>query len=138
MIAEIDMSPFASVGLGGLLLCLCGWYWQHLGKLGTAPSRRAIRRGSLVLAVLAIFAMVHAASFVDAEVDPANYVNSWLAAIGLLFLFMLLVGVDLLNSFLIYRRLLARDMLLDAQRIQSLITSKQDAAERRKHDEDTH
>jgi len=119
MIAAIDMSPYTSIGLGGLLIGLCAWYWQHLGKVHTSPARRSIRRGSLVIAVLAIFALVRAASFVDAEVDPANYVNSWLAAIGLLFLFMVLIGADLLNSFLLYRRLLAHDMILDVRTLRS-------------------
>ena len=112
MIAAIDMSPYASIGIGGLLIGLCAWYWQHLGKVGTSPARRSI-------AVLAVFALVRAASFVDSEVHPANYVNSWLAAIGLLFLFMVLIGVDLFNSFLVYRRLLAHDMILDARTLQS-------------------
>ncbi|MEC8558698.1 MAG: hypothetical protein VXY94_01325 [Planctomycetota bacterium] len=119
MIAAIDMSPYASIGIGGLLIGLCAWYWQHLGKVGTSPARRSIRRGSLVIAVLAVFALVRAASFVDSEVHPANYVNSWLAAIGLLFLFMVLIGLDLFNSFLVYRRLLAHDMILDARTLQS-------------------
>ena len=113
------MSPFLSVGLGGLLLLTCAWYWQRLGRRDIEPSRRGIRRASLVLAALAIFALVRAASFVDSEIDPANYVTSWLAAIGLLFLFVLLVCLDVLNSFLIYRRMLLEDALLAAQEIQS-------------------
>ena len=58
VIAAIDMSPYASIGIGGLLIGLCAWYWQHLGKVGTSPARRSIRRGSLVIAVLAVFALV--------------------------------------------------------------------------------
>lgn len=137
MIAAIDMSPYASIGLGGLLIGLCAWYWQHLGKIGTSPARRSIRRGSLVIAVLAVLALVRAASFVDAEVDPASYVNSWLAAIGLLFLFMVLIGVDLLNSFLLYRRLLAHDMILDARTLRSHVDQHRGPSEPDRDDERT-
>ena len=128
LLAQIDMSPFLSIGLGGLLLLTCAWYWQRLGRRDVEPSRRGIRRASLVLAALAIFALVRAASFVDSEISPADYVNSWLAAIGLLFLFVLLVGMDVLNSFFIYRRMLLQDALLAAQEIQSnLRQSSQDS-----------
>ena len=128
LLAQIDMSPFLSIGLGGLLLLTCAWYWQRIGRRDVEPSRRGIRRASLVLAALAIFALVRAASFVDSEISPADYVNSWLAAIGLLFLFVLLVGMDVLNSFFIYRRMLLQDALLAAQEIQSnLRQSSQDS-----------
>ena len=119
LFAQIDRSPFLSIGLGGLLLLTCAWYWQRLGRREIEASRRGIRRASLVLAALAIFALVRAASFVDSEISPADYVTSWLAAIGLIFLFVLLVGLDLINSFLIYRRMLLQDALLAAQEIQS-------------------
>ena len=121
VLAEIDMSPYLSIGLGGLMCLTCGWYWHRLGRQDIEPSRRGIRRASLVLAVLAIFALVRAASFVDYKIDPGGWVTSWLAAIGLLFLFLLLVAMDLLNSFLIYRRLLMEDALTAARELHSTV-----------------
>ena len=119
LLSQIDMPPVLSVCLGCLLLTACVWYWQRLGRADVEPSRRGIRRASLVLAALAIVALVRAASFVDSEINPGNYVTSWLAAIGLIFLFVMLVVVDVVNSFLIYRRLLVEDAVSAAQDLQS-------------------
>ena len=115
LILEIDMAPAVSVLIGCALLFCCIWYWHRLGRSDVEPSRRAIRRASLVLAALSIFALVRAASFVDSEVTPGHYVTSWLAAIGLIFLFLLLVAVDLVNSLLLYRRMLMEDALAAAR-----------------------
>ena len=115
LLLEIDMAPVSSVLIGSALLFCCIWYWHRLGRPDVEPSRRAIRRASLVLAALSIFALVRAASFVDSEIDPGNYVTSWLAAIGLIFLFLLLVAVDLVNSLLLYRRMLMEDALAAAR-----------------------
>ena len=120
-LSQIDMPPVLSLAIGCLLLICCIWYWQRLGRGDVEPSRRAIRRASLVLAALAVFALVRAASFVDSEIHPGNYVRSWLAAIGLIFLFLLMVAVDLVNSLLLYRRMLLQEALTAAQDLQSQV-----------------
>ena len=136
VLSQIDMPPILSVSIGCLLLFSCIWYWQRLGRADVEPSRRAIRRASLVLAALAVFALVRAASFVDSEIHPGNYVTSWLAAFGLIFLFILLVAVDLVNSLLIYRRMLLQEAITAAQDLQFKINEEKGASVKHAANED--
>ena len=119
MIATLDMSPFLSVGLGAGLVASCVWYWHQLGGLEVRPSTRGLRRSSLVFSVLAVVALVRAASFIDYEAQPALYIQSWLAAVALVFLVVVFVAFDVFNSFRIQRRLLEDEALDNASKLSS-------------------
>ena len=118
-LAAIDLSPVLALPIGALLVVLSAWYWQRLGNEQVDSFRRAIRRASLVLGVLAIFALVRAASFVDSEVSARSYIVAWLSALGLLFLVVMLVVADMLNSIRLHRRELELETLETAQRLKA-------------------
>ena len=129
MLTAIDVEPAVSLLIGVVLVLLAAWYWQRLGRDEVDRSTRAIRRGSLVLCVLAIFALVRAASFIDSEVNPRVYMIAWLSALGLIFLVVMVMAVDILNSFRLHRRALQEDALETAARLGAELEklAKQDA-----------
>ena len=117
--ASVDMSPPLSVGIGVLLVMSCVWYWHQLGGLEVRPSTRGLRRSSLVFSVLAVVALVRAASFIDYESHPALYIEAWLAAVALVFLVVVFVACDVFNSFRIQRRELEDEAIENATRLSS-------------------
>ena len=119
MIGTLDMSPFLSVGLGAMMVASCVWYWHQLGSLEVRPSTRGLRRSSLVFSVLAVVALVRAASFIDYEAQPALYIQAWLAAVALVFLVVVFVAFDVFNSFRIQRRELENEALDNASKLSS-------------------
>jgi len=117
--ASVDMSPPLSVGIGVLLVMSCVWYWHQLGGLEVRPSTRGLRRSSLVFSVLAVVALVRAASFIDYESHPALYIEAWLAAVALVFLVVVFVACDVFNSFRIQRKELEDEAIENATRLSS-------------------
>jgi hypothetical protein len=117
VIASLDMSPFLSVGIGLVLVISCVWYWHQLGSLDVRPSTRGLRRSSLVFSVLAVVALVRAASFIDYESHPALYIETWLAAVALVFLVVVFVAFDVFNSFRIQRKELENEALDNASKL---------------------
>ena len=120
-LSAIDVPVPAGLLISAALILLSVWYWHRLGAESFLPSTRALRRGTLVLAVLAVFALLRAASFVDSEVSPGGYVVAWLSALGLIFLTVLLLAVDVINSFRIHRREFMMDALEAADRLKAEI-----------------
>ena len=127
-LAAIDMSPVLGVSLGLVLALASAWYWHHLGHEGVERSTRALRRCSLVLAVLAVFALVRAACFVDSEVNPSAYISAWLIGLTLMFLVVLVVGVDVFNSFRMHRIYVEREALETAARLKAQLKEFEEAS----------
>ena len=119
MIASVDMPPFLSIGIGIVLVASCVWYWHRLGAIEVLPSTRGLRRSSLVFAVLAVVALIRAASFIDYESHPAKYIEAWLSSVALVFLVVLFVAFDVFNSFRIQRRELEHQAVETATRLNS-------------------
>ena len=131
-IGAIDVSVPAGLLIASSLFLLSVWYWHRLGGEQFDVSTRALRRGTLIFAVLAIFALLRAASFVDSEVSPRGYVIAWLSALGLMFLTVLLLAVDVLNSLRVHHRAIFRDTLQTTSKLREQITSaEQDAASKK-------
>tara|TARA_B100001059_G_scaffold196384_1_gene201324 strand:+ start:795 stop:1220 length:426 start_codon:yes stop_codon:yes gene_type:complete len=127
MIASLDMSPLLSIGIGVVLVISCVWYWHQLGDIEVRRSTRGLRRSSLVFAVLAVVALVRAASFIDYESHPGLYIEAWLAAVALIFLVVVFVALDVFNSFRIQRRELENEALGNASRLASQLKDVIDA-----------
>jgi hypothetical protein len=127
-VAEVDMSPELGVSIGVLLALASAWYWQRLGREDVERSTRAIRRASLVLGLIAVFVLVRSASFVDSEVSPSAYISAWLTALGLVFLVVVLVSVDVFNSIRMHRRFAEQEALKTASGVQSGLRQVVDAA----------
>lgn len=127
--AAIDVPVPVGLVVAGFLLFLSVWYWNRLAGAQFDTSTRAIRRGTLVLAVLAIFALLRAASFVDSKESPDGYIIAWLSSLGLIFLTVLLLAVDVLNSIRVHRRVFLRESLESAARLREEIARRRASAE---------
>ena len=125
--AAVDVPLQIGLPLSGFLLLLSIWYWQRLAGEQFADSTRNLRRGTLVLGVLATFALVRAASFVDSEVAPSSYVIAWLSALGLIFLMLLLLAVDVVNSLRLHRREFLQESLEASVRLRADIEAHRSA-----------
>ena len=132
MIASLDMSPFLSVALGAIMVASCVWYWHQLGSLDVRPSTRGLRRSSLVFCVLAVVALVRAASFIDYEAQPALYIQAWLAAVALIFLVLVFVALDVFNSFRIQRSELENESIENASKLSSQLKDLMELSGRQK------
>jgi len=119
LLAAVDVPLQIGLPLAGFLLLLSIWYWHRLGAEQFAVSTRNLRRGTLVLGVLATFALVRAASFVDPEVAPGGYVIAWLSALGLIFLMLVLLAVDVVNSLRMHRREFMKEALEASVRLRA-------------------
>ena len=129
-LCAIDVPIPAGLLVAGSLLLLSVWYWHRLGGEDFDVTTRALRRGTLILAVLSIFALLRAASFVDSEVSPRSYVIAWLSALGLMFLTVLLLAVDILNSFRVHHRIVFRDTTSTAAQLgEQLSTATRESGE---------
>ena len=129
IIGAIDVPVPIGMSIAGLLLVLSAWYWHRLAGAQFQPSTRALRRGTLILAVLAIFALLRAASFVDSKESPDGYIMAWLSSLGLIFLTVLLLGVDVFNSFRIHRRIFIRETMESAALLRQEIHARRSAGE---------
>ncbi len=134
-IGAIDVPVPAGLLIASSLFLLSVWYWHRLGGEQFDVSTRALRRGTLIFAVLAIFALLRAASFVDSEVSPRGYVIAWLSALGLMFLTVLLLAVDVVNSLRVHHRAIFRDTLGTTDKLREQIANAEKNAVTKKADE---
>jgi hypothetical protein len=133
-IGAIDVPVPAGLLIASSLFLLSVWYWHRLGGEQFDVSTRALRRGTLIFAVLAIFALLRAASFVDSEVSPRGYVIAWLSALGLMSLTVLLLVVDVVNSLRVHHRAIFRDTLGTTDKLREQIANAEKKADEAKDD----
>lgn len=136
IISAIDVPVPAGLLMAGGLFLVSVWYWHRLGGEQFEVSTRALRRGTLIFAVLSIFALLRAASFVDSEVSPSGYIIAWLSALGLMFLTVLLLGVDIINSLRVHHRVFFRDTLQTATQSATRLRENGSAAEEKTAEKD--
>ena len=122
-IGAIDVPVPTGLLIASSLFLLSVWYWHRLGGEQFDVSTRALRRGTLIFAVLAIFALLRSASFVDSEVSPRGYVIAWLSALGLMSLTVLLLAVDVINSLRVHHRAIFRVSLQTTNKLREQITT---------------
>jgi len=134
-IGAIDVPVPTGLLIASSLFLLSVWYWHRLGGEQFDVSTRALRRGTLIFAVLAIFALLRAASFVDSEVSPRGYVIAWLSALGLMSLTVLLLVVDVVNSLRVHHRAIFRDTLGTTDKLREQIANAEKNAVTKKADE---
>ncbi|HMN94917.1 MAG TPA: hypothetical protein PKC43_00735 [Phycisphaerales bacterium] len=111
LLAAVHAPPAITVPgalIGGAAL---GWLWWWQGRDGVPASRRRLRRISIVGMLILLPMLVAGASFVDPDLEPRRYAETWTVAVGLLAIVVLLAVVDAFNTF----RLHAKEQL-DASR----------------------
>ncbi len=97
-LGEVHLHPSMTIPPAVLLTVVMAWYWRRLGAGDVPDSRRRIRRASIAVTLLTLPILVHAASFLDAEARPGQYVITWLLVMFCIGLVLLTAGLDVLNT----------------------------------------
>ena len=63
----------------------------------------------------------------DSEVSPEGYIVAWLSALGLVFLVVVLIAVDMFNSLRIHQRDLQRETIETARRLKAELEARAEA-----------
>ena len=97
--------PIATVGA----ICVL-WYWIALEKPSVPPSRRRIRRVSMIVMLVSLPVLVQALSFSNHQSNPNQFVVTWSMVLFLLMLVMITAIVDAVNTTKIHREQQLQEM----------------------------
>lgn len=125
MLAAVHLSPVVTITVAAFVAAWVVWYWQRLSKPDVPPSRRLIRRLSLVVVTAALPVFIAAASFFTAEADGVAYVRIWTAAMALLGLIVLLAMIDVVNNLRLHRIEYAAHRAQSLRELAEAITKKE-------------
>ena len=98
MLAEVHLSPYASLTAAALLGLAMLWQLGRPSEPGAPRSRAWIRWCSMTIRFLMLGPFVWGLSFVDASDDPHGYMLTWGVAVLLLLLSVVAVAADVLNN----------------------------------------
>lgn len=104
MLASIHLQPGISISLAAAAALVIVWYWLKLGRADVPPSRRRIRRASLFLMAVSLPMFVRGLSFLDSKIEPREYAKTWLLAMLMTALVVLLAAIDAANNLRVHRR----------------------------------
>lgn len=110
MLAAVFVHPAWTLPPATLIALGLLWYWVRLGRPTVPPSRRRIRRWSLLIMLIGLGLLIWGLSFVDARVEPVKAVLIWSAATLMLLLVMAAAGIDALNNMRLHREAVQRDL----------------------------
>jgi Na+/proline symporter len=85
------------------LAVLLGWYWHRLGESDVPPSRRGIRRASLLVMFLGLMLATAGTSLIDPDTQGRAYVMTWSAVLALVFACIFMALLDVLNNVRLHR-----------------------------------
>lgn len=105
ILASMHVAAMVAVPMAiaaGLVLV---WYWFRMGASAVPPSRRRIRRVSVVLMLASLPMFLRGLSFLDPTVQPREYLLTWMIALLMLLLILITAIADVVNNMLIHRRL---------------------------------
>lgn len=98
VVGAVHVAPWVTAPLGAVVGLALGWLWWWQGRDGVPPSRRRIRRASLLLGLVLVPMLVAGLSFVDPSVDPRRYAEIWSLVLVLLGLIVATAVIDAVNS----------------------------------------
>lgn len=137
LIGAIHVHPAVTVPIGVIVLAWMAWYWLRLGRKGVPASRRIIRRCSLAAMLIGLPALVAAASYFDPDGGDAQaYVMSWLIAMLVLLIVVVLAIVDGLNSMYVHSLIKREEAIRAADELVAAMEQRANELERRAARED--
>ena len=108
------------------------WYWVRLGRSDVPPSRRKLRRISLMLMLVLLPMLIGGLSIVDRQAEPNRYVMVWVLAMLVILMITATAGLDAMNSLRLIQRQAHESMAQSARDLSAAI-----AARRRRQDRDS-
>lgn len=125
-LAQTHLQPMVAVPIAMLLGMACVYYWIRLGRPETPPPRRRIRRISLGVVLIELVALVAASSFIDPDLNPAEYVVMWTVAMFLLIGLVILALLDYVTTVRLHVSAMSEEIAEESNRIRAAM----DAARR--------
>ncbi|MEC9372446.1 MAG: hypothetical protein VYC34_01320 [Planctomycetota bacterium] len=98
------LSPWFVLPLGGALMLCVAAHISATIENAAPPSRRRIRLANGWIMLIAIPLIAAGFGVIDPDAQPRAFVLIWFAAIGFLFISVLLAMVDVVNTLVIARR----------------------------------
>jgi Na+/proline symporter len=102
-LAAVHVSVRVTAPILVALAVVLGWYWHRLGAADVPPSRRGIRRASLVIMFLGLLLAGAGLSLVDPDTQGRAYVMTWSAVLALVFTCIGMALLDVLNNVRLHR-----------------------------------
>ena len=121
ILAAVHLQPFWTIppvlAAGAMLI----WYWFRLGQLQAPPSRRRIRRWSVVIMFFSLPVLVRGLSFADRDAEPQQYIITWTIALLMMLLIIAAACLDAINTLRLHQRQLSDEALRSAQELRQAI-----------------
>lgn len=104
LLASVHLPPAVSIPMALAAAAWIVWYWFRFGRNDVPPSRRKIRRTSIIIMLVSLPMFVRALSFVDPQVQQREYIRTWMLAMLVLLMVMATAGIDALNNLRLHQR----------------------------------
>ena len=95
MLAVVHILPAISIPVAFVIAMLIVWYSWRLGADHVPPSRRKIRRMTLLLMLITLPILVRALSYLDPSIEPTQYVISWLIILAAMMFLVIFAAIDI-------------------------------------------
>ena len=110
MIVAAQLPWVLTVPIAAVLAICVLWYWSTLEKPSVPPSRRRIRRASMIVMLVSLPVLVQALSFSNHQSNPNQFVVTWSMVLFLLLLVMITAIVDAVNTMKIHQEQQLQEM----------------------------
>lgn len=98
ILAAVHLAPLASITVAVALSAMLSWYLIRVGRADVPPSRRRIRRFSIVVMLVSLPVFVRGLSFIDPATDQRAYVTTWTLATFLVLVVIATAIMDAVNN----------------------------------------
>lgn len=123
--AAVHLPPVVSIAIAIVTAAGLIWYWVRLSHADVPPSRRLIRRLSLMLMLLSLPTFVLALSFLDPQVQKREYVVAWTVAFSMVLLVMVTAAIDVGNTMRLMHRQAQDELRVAAKDLGDAIKNRQ-------------
>lgn len=120
-LAEVHLAPGLTLPLLAAALLAAALYWRRLGRASVPGIRRRLRRGGLLVGLVAAIAGVAALSFLDPEIRPGGYLLAWSVVAVLLVPAVAIAAFDAIVTVRFHQQSLDRRAARDARRIRAAV-----------------
>lgn len=110
MIVVAQLPWALTVPIAAVLALAILWYWTSLGKPNVPPSRRRIRRASMLVLLVSLPVSVQALSFISHQSNPSQFVIIWSMLLLLLLLLVITAIADVVNTMNMHREQQIKEM----------------------------
>lgn len=110
MIGAVLVPPLWSVLVAGATAGLIFWYFRRMGRADVPPSRRRVRRLSLITVLAVLPILVRVLSFVDPEQQPGEFIAWWSVIFVLILVIVAIALLDMMNNLRLHNEIMQGEL----------------------------